>query len=357
MLAGAFLQPQKVLVSSRSQHAQAPQGQVRLAGTRCRRIRARSDQSIDQEELTQLLGEQFLRPQYEEYSDEHVSDLVEAAAGLISVLDDLRPLDASSFNAAYEIWKAIAAVPPADRVRILDELEPGAIFSLWRASIGRYVLDEGRSTQLFDEFFIWDDFPSQPGEVYTYEGICEQFTYQKPANPLSVDSSMQARHPRATPWLKPSPASMAAPQDRFRQQFFLANRTGLLHSRMLLSPPAPFSFFSFLSPPVYSRVEIGLTLVPNQADAGADVALTYPADPTLLKQQQAAGIALSKEDLPSALWPAPMQKASWSPLSFSGRDYMRAAGPGFYVGCGYRTDEAGNYLEEEHVYFALVRAY
>lgn len=44
-----------------------------------------------------------------------VSDLVEAAAGLISVLDDLRPLDASSFNAAYEIWKAIAAVPPADR--------------------------------------------------------------------------------------------------------------------------------------------------------------------------------------------------------------------------------------------------
>jgi hypothetical protein len=132
---------------------------------------------------------------------------------------------------------------------------------------------------------------------------------------------------------------------------------GLLHSRMLLSPPAPFSFFSFLSPPVYCRAEIGLTLVPNQADAGADVALTYPADPTLLKQQQAAGVALSKEDLPSSLWPAPMQKPTWSPLSFSGRDYMRAAGPGFYVGCAYRTDEAGNYLEEEHVYFALVRAY
>jgi hypothetical protein len=50
-------------------------------------------------------------------------------------------------------------------VRILDELEPGAIFSLWRASIGRYVLDEERSQQLFSEFYIWDDFPSQPGEV------------------------------------------------------------------------------------------------------------------------------------------------------------------------------------------------
>jgi hypothetical protein len=64
--------------------------------------------------------------------------------------------------------------------------------------------------------------------VFTYEGVCEQFTYQKAANPLSVDSSMQARYPRSTPWLKPSPASMAAPQDKFKMQFFMANRTGAL---------------------------------------------------------------------------------------------------------------------------------
>ena len=44
-----------------------------------------------------------------------VDDLVEAAAGLISVIDDLRPLDADSFNAFYTIYKTIAAVPPADR--------------------------------------------------------------------------------------------------------------------------------------------------------------------------------------------------------------------------------------------------
>lgn len=44
-----------------------------------------------------------------------VNDLVEAAAGLISVIDDLRPLDPDTFNAFYEIFKAIAAVPPADR--------------------------------------------------------------------------------------------------------------------------------------------------------------------------------------------------------------------------------------------------
>lgn len=40
---------------------------------------------------------------------------MEAAAGLISVIDDLRPLDPTTFNAGYEIWKAIAAVPPQDR--------------------------------------------------------------------------------------------------------------------------------------------------------------------------------------------------------------------------------------------------
>jgi hypothetical protein len=44
-----------------------------------------------------------------------VADLVEAAAGLISVIDDLRPLDPSTFNAFYEIYRSIAAVPPADR--------------------------------------------------------------------------------------------------------------------------------------------------------------------------------------------------------------------------------------------------
>lgn len=51
------------------------------------------------------------------FHDHHtqVDDLVDAAAGLISVLDDLRPLDTERFNAFYEIYKAIAAVPPADR--------------------------------------------------------------------------------------------------------------------------------------------------------------------------------------------------------------------------------------------------
>lgn len=131
----------------------------------------------------------------------------------------------------------------------------------------------------------------------------------------------------------------------------------MLHSRVNFNLPGVLKLLKPLTPPIYNRVEIGLTLTPSSADAGADGCITYPADPVLLQQQQAAGVALSKDDLPNALWPAPLKTASWSPLSFGGRDYLRAAGPGFYVGCAYRKDEQGNFDEDEHVYFALVRRY
>lgn len=50
-------------------------------------------------------------------------------------------------------------------MRILDELEPGAVFSLWKATVSRYVMAENRKEDLFKDFFIWDDFPSEPGQV------------------------------------------------------------------------------------------------------------------------------------------------------------------------------------------------
>jgi hypothetical protein len=66
-------------------------------------------------------------------------------------------------------------------------------------------------------------------------------------------------------------------------------------------------------------------------------------------------VALAAEDLPSKLWPPPSTSPSWSPLSFQARDFMRVAGPGFYVGCAYRRNEKGDLMDEESVYFALVR--
>jgi len=57
-------------------------------------------------------------------------------------------------------------------VRILDELEPGALYSLWRASLGQYVLDEARKSELFENHIIWDDFPTQPGQVGLRHHCC-----------------------------------------------------------------------------------------------------------------------------------------------------------------------------------------
>lgn len=51
------------------------------------------------------------------------------------------------------------------RVRILDELEPGAVFSLWKATVSKYVMAENRKEELYKDYFIWQDFPSTPGEV------------------------------------------------------------------------------------------------------------------------------------------------------------------------------------------------
>lgn len=112
---------------------------------------------------------------------------------------------------------------------------------------------------------------------------------------------------------------------------------------------------SLLTPPIYSRMEIGLALTPTTTDAGADACIVYPFDQALLQQKQAAGVALSAADLPSKLWPAPSVAPGWSPLSFTERDYVRVAGPGFYVGCAYRRGEKGELLDDEHVYFALVK--
>lgn len=62
-------------------------------------------------------------------------------------------------------------------------------------------------------------------QVVTYEGLCEQFKYQKAENPTASPLE-RVRDPRLKPWLKANPTTMATPQERFKQQFFVANRTG-----------------------------------------------------------------------------------------------------------------------------------
>lgn len=49
------------------------------------------------------------------------------AASFITVADRLRVLDRGAYNAAYEVWRLVARVPPDARPRIIEELDPGAL--------------------------------------------------------------------------------------------------------------------------------------------------------------------------------------------------------------------------------------
>ncbi len=189
-------------------------------------------------------------------------------------------------------------------------------------------------------------------QVVTYDGRCEQFVFSVPQQPLQTDASMQARFPRATPWLKPTPGSLQLPQQRFSQHFFRHPTTSQLHSRVVIGGCARW-LNGWLTSPVYNSVDIDLTLTPLASDAGADVTVSFTAS-----EDGSKPLGLGKGDLPGTLWPAP-SKDVWSPFSRSGRDYMRPAGPGVYVGCAYRRAEAkeGEPLaplaETDCVYFML----
>lgn len=115
-----------------------------------------------------------------------------------------------------------------------------------------------------------------------------------------------------------------------------------------LGPLAP------LVRPHYCRLDIGPVLTPVQADAGADMAFTYATE-------DGSPLDLYAEDLPSKSWPAPRGPRP-SPFSLGAKDYVRPAGPGVYVGCGYRRSDGGkgpaspaSYVETEFVYFMLVK--
>ncbi len=43
--------------------------------------------------------------------------------------------------------------------------------------MARYVLDDAKALQLASGYSIWEDFPDASGQVYTYEGKCEQYIF------------------------------------------------------------------------------------------------------------------------------------------------------------------------------------
>ncbi|PNW81491.1 hypothetical protein CHLRE_06g248750v5 [Chlamydomonas reinhardtii] len=340
-------------------------------------------------------------------SDEEVDELIDDAAGFMCVMDELRPLHPSAYNPFYELWTRIAKIPPEERHRLLDELEPGSLRSVWKASMARYVLNEAASLELFSEASVWDDFPARPGQVFEFEGRCERYELGNSSSlagtgggvsfssavrgaassvRLEADTGRTAALGSAagsTVWLRPTPASFDVPVSRFKQLFFvpplLEDYGGeAAASGEVTSLPTVYSrvVLPLLGPvdrwwePLYCRLHVELTLTPLQADAGADVLLLYPADPLCTGEQQQQSQDVEGPAQPWQLagrdwvplgpyWPAP-DPASYptSPFSGSPRDYMRVVGPGVYVGCAYREGPSpGELRDENFVYFMLVRRY
>ncbi|KAG2426371.1 hypothetical protein HYH02_014799 [Chlamydomonas schloesseri] len=328
----------------------------------------------------------------------------------MSVMDELRPLNPSAYNAFYELWTRIAKIPPEERHRLLDELEPGSLRSVWKASMARYVLNEAASLELFSDASVWDDFPTRRGQIFEYEGRCERYELGGSSSiagvgggvsfssavrgapssvRLEVDSNRSAALGSAagsSVWLRPAAGSFDVPVSRFKQLFFVPppleeyGTEAAAGSGAGVTLPTVYSKVALplLGPvdrwwePLYCRLHVELTLTPLQADAGADVLLLYPADPLCSGEEQRQ---TQPDDVeapaqpwhlvgrawvpPGPYWPAP-DPASYpaSPFSGSPRDYMRVVGPGVYVGCAYREGPSpGELRDENFVYFMLVRRY
>jgi len=104
-------------------------------------------------------------------TDAEADARVDAAAGLLACLDDLRPLDRKAHNASEHVWRAIAEIPPTDRVRLLGALDAGGCRQLWRHTAGRYALPRERAEALLRGHTIWRDLPPAPdaGELEAAE--------------------------------------------------------------------------------------------------------------------------------------------------------------------------------------------
>ena len=211
------------------------------------------------------------------------------------------------------------------------------------------MLDEARAREIYGDYVVWEDLPAAPGEVLTYAGVCERLTPDllSPALPGGPPGLGGPPRGGAAPLLQPAPGSWCLPQRKFTQRFVRCARTGKLHSRVALGLAGPFETFWA---PIYNTVSVELTLTPVEADAGADIILSYP-----WTDEWSRPLDLARGDLPAPLWPAPRRGAAWSPFSRSGRDYVRLAGPGLMVGCAYAEAEGGGLAEDEFVYFALAR--
>ncbi|KAL6749998.1 hypothetical protein V8C86DRAFT_2824454 [Haematococcus lacustris] len=301
----------------------------------------------------------------ERLSSDEVEDIVESAAAFVSIVSDLRPISAQ-YNAFAEVWKRLAEVPQTALPQLLKEVEPGALRGLWKASMSRYVLDDDRANELMGDFNEYNDFPATAGELVTYHGVSEieDMTSKRP--PIALVPVHRGSFKHLQPRLE---AFVTRPVQRrfFQQVFFRSPTTGLMFARTTMQLVGPVPCWWQAS---YCAVNTELVLTPSSLDAGADITCDYTTRHGSLDQSSEGGsdesqqeepdqemggqpTGLSDMDLPSTQWPWPPD-SELSPITNTQRDYIRIAGPGVYVGCGYTSGDTSE--DAACTYFMLVRA-
>lgn len=238
---------------------------------------------------------------------------LQRAGQMLRMVHKMAPANPDDFNRALIIWRAIRDVPEGLRHRLLDLISARDINRLWETAQKRYEASGATaSAALGAEYSQWDDFPMDPGEVVVFEG--------KAAGPL--------------PWL-----SGLLGLDRFRKLFFLHPDSEELLGRLDVG----YGALGAKLYPTYFRATIGSSIVSATKEL-ADVQLDYAVPSSL---------SLSKEDLPDASWPRP--KVPRWPFDRQLSDYMRAVGPGVYVGRGWHGAQSEDRPSRQFLSFMLVR--
>jgi hypothetical protein len=338
----------------------------------------------DEDDVEEILGS------YSSLTKDEIEDRIDEAAAMMAVIQDLRAATQEEdttqpqgslpghrrFNPSVEIWKRIRLIPPWARHQLLADLEQGSIQNLWKSAMSRYVLDDERAMNLAQGYSIFDDFPSTVDSVVEYMGVSEKAEVGLPAVRFFAEEDKRkgraekkdkegSREDEVGSWLSEPPRS-------FRLSFFVHPATGDIVGRFILPLLGPIE--KWWEPPYYLRVKLDLTLTPiPQRDAGADFTFEFPSltsedlNGWLIREgeegQERARLFLESSHLPNDSWPDPKRQMEevangkgCSPLSHSPRDYLRAAGPGVYVGCAYPSrDDGATYNEEDCVYFCIIR--
>lgn len=246
-------------------------------------------------------------PQETSISRAQIDDLLTKTARLIRFSENLDPFEARSFNRATLIWDCLSEIPSESMLGLLDMLSARDIIKLWRIAGERYIAEKQGRFALAN-YPIADDFPTQAGEVASFDG--------KAALRLPLLGL-----------------------DRFKKCFFVDLASRELHGHLVVNK-GPLGELLY---PVYFRASCDLTTIPATGEL-ADIALEY---------LPVSKLELWGDQLPVSSWRTPEDPR----FPFGGGlvDYLRLVAPGVYVGVGWKAPKKKRELGRRFLYFVIVK--